>query len=304
MKTTTTTTILLTLTLFILLTGCSAQYERAVSSKVGYANDAAKPRVSKANSAGAESVMAGKSSTELAATSAAVKNRKIIYDTKIGLVVEDYTSFENQLPLLVSKHGGFIASNKTDRRYNDQQSGTWVVRLPVDQYADFLTGVDSLGFAESRTENAQDVTEEYVDLTARIKNKKQLETRVLEMLENQEGPLKDVLEIERELSRIREAVERMEGRIRFLQDRTSLATITIKCREQKEYQPAQAPTLASRMNQSWSNSILALQRGGENFLVALIGSIPWLVVFGLVASLFVICTKKYWRLPSFNGSGS
>ena len=134
------------------------------------------------------------------------------------------------MPELVNKHGGFVASSDTDRTYNDRQTGTWVIRIPVDSYSAFLRGVSVLGFAESRSENAQDVTEEYVDVEARIKNKSKLEERIITMLEERTGKLSDVLEIERELSRVREEIERMEGRLRFLKDRTSLC-LSGNCRE-------------------------------------------------------------------------
>ncbi len=229
-------------------------------------------------------------------------NRKIIYNTKIGLVVKDYQAFETDLPQLVNSFGGFVASNKTKRRYNNSQSGTWIVRLPVSEYTNFLAGVTSLGFAESRSENAQDVTEEFVDVQARVKNKKQLEARILKMLEERNGKLTDVLEIERELSRVREEVERMEGRLRFLKDRTSLATVTISCREEKEYVPAAAPTLASRASKSWSDSIGALQSFGSNLLVGAIGATPWLIVFGslFVLAVLVIRRFSFWQLVKRN----
>ena len=218
-------------------------------------------------------------------------NRKIIYNTNIGLVVKDYRDFETNLPQLVNTHGGFVANNNTDRRYNNSQSGTWIVRVPVIQYNDFLTGVVSLGFAESRKENAQDVTEEFVDIEARVKNKKQLEVRILKMLEERPGKLTDVLQIERELSRVREEIERMEGRIRFLKDRTSLATVTISCREEKEYVPAAAPTLVSRVGDSWSDSIGSLQDFGTNLLVFIIGAAPWVFALGLIMAFLYF----FWR---------
>ena len=220
----------------------------------------------------------------------AAANRKIIYTTTLGLVVEDYRELERMLPPLVAKHGGFVASSETDRRFNNQQSGTWVVRIPTTEYAAFLTGVGSLGFTESRSENAQDVTEEFVDVEARIKTKRKLEERMVTMLEERPGKLSDVLEIERELARVREEIERMEGRMRFLSDRTSLATVTLRCREQKSYQPAEAPTFVSRIQQSWSSSLRSLQITGQNFLIGFVALVPWVLVLGLPLLLLI------WRV--------
>jgi len=222
-------------------------------------------------------------------------NRKIIYNSSIGLVVEDYREFESNFPGLVAQHGGFVANNKTDRQYNDSQHGMWVVRVPVSQYSDFLAGIDGLGFAESRHENAQDVTEEYVDVEARIKNKKVLETRIVKMLEERSGKLTDVLQIERELSRVREEIERMEGRIRYLADQTSLATVTVNCREEKEYVPAAAPTLVSRMTHSWSGSLATMRHVFEEILITLIAMIPWLVLFSGLLLVSVKLARLWWR---------
>ena len=230
-----------------------------------------------------------------------VAKRKIIYNTTIGLVVNDYLEFEMRLPSLVENHGGFISSSDTDRRYNNRQSGSWVIRIPVDTYTDFLKGVRALGFTESRQENAQDVTEEYVDIEARISNKRILEGRIVTMLEERAGKLSDVLEIERELSRVREEIERMEGRIRFLKDRTSFATVTIQCREEKAYQPAEAPTFVSRVGRSWSNSIQSVQMTGANVAVALTAMIPWCVVLGLPLVPVGLAFRRRWRRrPSQN----
>ena len=208
-------------------------------------------------------------------------NRKIIYNTHIGMVVDEYSQFESELQTLVNANGGFVASNKTNRRYNNNQSGDWVVKVPVAQYGSFMSGVESIGFAETRTENAQDVTEEYVDIEARIKNKKALESRVLGILEGRSGKLDDILQIERELSRVREEIERMEGRLRYLKERTSLATISIHCREEQEYMPAAAPTLASRLWLALTGSMGTMGNFVSNLLVLLFAMLPWLVALAL-----------------------
>ena len=90
--------------------------------------------------------------------------RRIIYNTSLSLVVKDYNVFEARLPVLVESLGGFISKSETNRRYSDQQSGTWVARIPVDKYSEFLSSVSGMGFAESRKEDAQDVTDEFVDV--------------------------------------------------------------------------------------------------------------------------------------------
>jgi len=210
-------------------------------------------------------------------TNADLVKRRIIYNTGLSLIVKDYQVFETQLPTIVEKHGGFIAKSETSRRFNDQQSGMWVARIPVRSYSDFMRGVTGLGFAESRHEDAQDVTDQYVDVEARIRNNRKLEDRIITLLAERTGKLTDILQIERELSRVREEIERMEGRLRVLADRSNLATITIQCREEKEYLPPKSPTFVSRVTDSWSGSLVSLRRAIENLLVFCVAVIPWLV---------------------------
>ncbi|MEL6106458.1 MAG: DUF4349 domain-containing protein [Planctomycetota bacterium] len=222
-------------------------------------------------------------------------SRKIVYTASVDLVVDDYAEFEAELPRLVSRNKGFVASSDTNRRYRNSQSGRWVVRVPVDSYDAFLSGVVGLGFTESRTENAEDVTEEYVDLEARIANKKRLETRILSMLDQRAGKLAEVLEIERELARVREEIETMEGRMRYLRDQTTLTTVTIECREQKEYVPPQPPTLISRITKSWGDSTRSLRRGGEDLLVGSIAMVPWIPVLLFPLWFLRWYVKGWWR---------
>jgi hypothetical protein len=279
----------------LLISGCGASYDAARPTSNAASEEMDYQANAESGPSGTEAPAAQNGLETLAAVAPAAANRKIIYTSSVRLVVEDYKSFESELPKLVSKHGGFVASSETDRRYRDNQSGQWVVRIPIDQYSDFLSGVDALGFAESRSENAQDVTEEYVDTEVRIENKKKLESRILTMLEERAGKLSDVLEIERELARVREEIERMEGRLRFLKDRTSLATITIHCREEKEYVPPEPPTLLSRITLSWTDSLSSLRYTGENFLVGAIAAVPWLVVLAIPVLIVRYLIKRWWR---------
>lgn len=279
----------------VAILGCGDSGFDAMSSSSTMTSEASSSVENMGSVDGLDAGLDGNLATGKAADTSAIANRKIIYNTSVGLVVKNYHDFEQQIAGLVSQHGGFIASSRTDRRYNDRQSGTWVVRIPTTQYSDFLAGVTGLGFAESREENAQDVTEEYVDIEARIKNKRTLEGRVVKMLEERPGKLADVLEIERELSRIREELERMEGRLRYLKDRTSLATVTINSREESEYVPPAAPTLGSRIENSWGNSLSNLQGLGENLLIAIVAFVPWLVIVWVPLYVVYRLAKRIWR---------
>lgn len=77
------------------------------------------------------------------------------------------------------------------------------------------------------TSSSKDVSEEYYDVEARIRNKQKTESRLVTLLEKEAGNLEQVLKVEEKLDRVREEIERMQGRLRVLRDQTSLATVTL-----------------------------------------------------------------------------
>jgi hypothetical protein len=78
---------------------------------------------------------------------------------------------------------------------------------------------------------AEDVGEEYVDVSARMANSRRLEARLIELLANRTGKLSDVLQVERELARVREEIERYEGRLRYLKSHVALSSLSISIHE-------------------------------------------------------------------------
>ena len=208
--------------------------------------------------------------------------RKVIYDAEIALIVKEFSAIEIEIPKLVKQFGGYLADASVNRTQGEQRSGRWQARIPVNQFDSFLDSVSILGIPENRRQTAQDVTEEFVDLEARIANKKRLEERIVELLKDSSDKIKDVIEVERELARVRGEIEQMEGRLRYLTNRTELTTVTISAREVREYVPPEALKFVGRVAQAWGNSLLSLKVLGENVAVTLVYTFPWLLVLGIV----------------------
>jgi hypothetical protein len=154
--------------------------------------------------------------------------------------------------------------------------------VPVESYQAFLVGIKDLGVPEEVQESASDVTAEYVDLVARIANQKRLEQRILSVLDEVQGKISDVLEVEKQLARVRETVERLEGQMRYLKDRVSMTTVTVHVREDEDYQPPQALSFGSSIIDVWQNSIDAMIAFFKGVVLSLVAIAPWLVVVMLV----------------------
>jgi hypothetical protein len=221
--------------------------------------------------------------------------RKIVYQADLRLVVTDFSNIEQEVSRVVREHNGYLGNVSIDRTSGERRTGSWQARIPTDRFDAFLEEISKLGVPESRGQTAQDVTEEYVDLEARISNQKRLEERILQLLDNQQGEIKDVIAVEQELARVRGEIERMEGRLRFLSNRTEMTTVTIYAREQRDYVPPQAPTFTSRIGEAWGSSLVALRDFGANLAVATVGAVPWIFVISLATVLPYRYVRRRWR---------
>jgi hypothetical protein len=225
-------------------------------------------------------------------------SRRIIYTATLSLVVKDFAVAEQEIAKLVDQVGGYISKIDISRRTGTNRYGTWTLRIPVPQYEPFLERLDGLGIPENLQQAAQDVTQQFIDLGARISNQVKLEARLLKLLENREGELKEVIEVERELARVRSEIEQMQGQLRYLQNQVSLTTVTITVREQQDYQPPQAATFGSQISDSWWGSLRALTEFGRGVVLLLVAVAPWLLV--VVPAVFVM--RWLWRSRRSNAA--
>ncbi|MCI0359699.1 MAG: DUF4349 domain-containing protein [Planctomycetaceae bacterium] len=224
--------------------------------------------------------------------------RKIIYRGTLALHVDDFGVAEKKISELIKSSGGYVAQFREDRPYGAQRGGRWTVRIPVPQFDRFMEEAGKLGVAEQREVQAADVSEEFVDLEARLKNKQQLEARLLELVAKRSDEIKDVIAMEAELARVREEVERMQGRLRYLTDRVAMTTIEISAFERRDFRPPEA-TFAGRIAQTFWQSLDLLRQCAESWVLVIVGLAPWLAVLALILGPFVwLIRRRIKRRPT------
>ena len=226
--------------------------------------------------------------------------RKIIYTATLSLVVEELSSAQKNLARLVRQRGGYIAETNVGGSSGSPRSGTWKVRVPVEQYDGFMAAAAALGELQNVQSNSDDVSAEYYDVEARIKNKKVEEARLIQLLKNATGKLREILEVEKEISRVRGEIEQMQGRLRVLSDLTSLTTITISMNEIKNYVPPAPPTFTTQIARSFADSTHGVVELGKNVLLGLVALLPWLVVLALPLALLWRVLKRRWEQADFD----
>ncbi len=154
----------------------------------------------------------------------------LIKKARLALVVDNIESTRSDISRICQESGAYVYS---DEQYDetDRLSSRQTIRVPVDHFDSVLTRLERLGKAvENRTIEVSDVTEEFVDLQARIRAKKNLESRYFEILKKA-SKVTDMLAIEDELNKVRTDIERMEGRVGYLGNQVAYSTITIDYHE-------------------------------------------------------------------------
>ncbi len=203
-------------------------------------------------------------------------NRKIVYDGSLWVNVDDLKTFENKLRERLQKVGGFVADFRQTASSGSTNSLYWRLRIPVDQFDGFLADIESIGSVYDRKLSSNDVTAQFVDLESRLRNKKATEERLLDHLKTRDGEVDEIIGVERELDRVREQIEQMEGQLRVLADLTSLATIEVHAATQVVYQPEVKPSFAVTLRETFGGSVATILAFLKACVVAVVATIPWL----------------------------
>lgn len=188
---------------------------------------------------------------------------------------------------LAARVGGHIANTSMQTGDDQLRAATLEVKIPAARFDDALTGLDPIGEVESVNITAEDVGEEYVDVEARIANARRLEQRLIGILAQRTGRLKDVLDVEQALARVREEIERHEGRLRYLRAHTAMSTLAIYVHEPVPVVGrAGTSVMGEAFAQAWRNFVT---------LVALfVQSLGVLVPLGALATLGWLGVQR-WR---------
>lgn len=272
------------LLLFLLLLGCGPG-EAPIPSELSNAERPGSMEYSeqdtntKLGSAGAEGVLSPTSETSFS-------NRKVIYKGTLELLVNDFDDSYNKLHQAVNSAQGYIANQETAHQDGRTPHGNWTVRIPVAQFQEFVNQLDGLGSVLRQNIDAEEVTDEYVDLQARITNEKRLEERVQKLYERTPDKIGDIISVEKELARVRQNIERMEGRLRLLNDQTTLATLEISMRQRQKEVAPEIATYSTRLSEAWSGMTSETLTWFQDLSIGLIQNLPRLV-FLLMVGLIV-----------------
>jgi len=234
-------------------------------------------------------------------TTAAI-DRKIIRNADVTMEVPSTTDTQHQIVSIAEAHGGFVVTSEAKQRDNVEPAKRTldiklVVRIPENQFGAALDQIRALGTGTPKAENitGQDVTEEFIDLEARIKTQKALEAQFL-LIMKQTGKIADALEVQREIADVRTEIEKLEGRKRFLENRSSLSTITVNLQTPTPIVPVTSTGFKSNVRDAVSDSVEVASAILLFFVRFVIGLVPIFVLVllpgGLLLRYFIRRAKR------------
>jgi len=155
---------------------------------------------------------------------------KIIKTGQATIEVRDVVTSVDALKALAVQKGGYLSSSNLQKNYNNQLFATVVLRIPQSQFDSVMEGVKTVGTVKSVSTSGEDVTEEYVDLTARkVAYQNQLDAYNRIMAKGDK--VEDILKVQQQIERVQVELDRIEGRMRYLNNRIDLSTITVNLQE-------------------------------------------------------------------------
>lgn len=217
-----------------------------------------------------------------------VIEKKIIKDAEIGIEVSDYKIVKNKVDSIVRSLNGYISN---DNLYNNDESinCNMVIRMPEKNFEKFLTFLEKGGDrVKYKNISARDITEEFIDIEARLKNKLAVEKRYAQLLAKALS-VKDILEIEEKLRIIREEIESTQGRLNYLSSQVSYSTINLMLEQKLEYkyQPSKGKNFFQLL-------IRSLDKGWNVFLQFLLFVFKlWPFIILIIA--IIIAYYKFWK---------
>jgi len=213
--------------------------------------------------------------------------RKIIYNATVEVVVKDVEQSRGEVTRIVDEAKGYIAKSDITGQVGTKRTATWTLKVPVEKFGPVVAALAALGQVTKNSSDSQDVTEEYVDLQARIKNLKVEEETLNKFLKDFANNVDSFLKTREQIAKVRGEIERAEGRLKYLATMSALSSITFTAREEQAYSPevpAAAPTFGDSVEGTFSTSWKALQDVGKAAVLFVVALAPWLPLI-LVAAL-------------------
>lgn len=268
--------ILLAVILLVLTAGCLSENKSAFVDKSSIRNyelgtDSSRQKVAEENTANNGAVTQA--------------DRKVISTANLAIEVKSVKLAFSEIINLTQAQGGFI-SNSYIYDAGGRDNGQITIKIPAKNFYTAILQIEPLGTLKTRQIIGQDVTEEFIDLNARLENLKKQESRLQEILK-MANTVKDVLEVEREIERARGEIERLTGRINFLDRSVEMSTISITLTEPVPITGTEGWGIIEAVREAVRGFVESVKG-----IIIFVGYALPIVIFGIILILIMIKVKR------------
>jgi Domain of unknown function (DUF4349)/Putative zinc-finger len=176
--------------------------------------------------------------TDSATATAVTANRKLIRNAQVELEIVSFDDAVQKITAFANEDRAYIATTSSQKQANGKLKGEIVVKVLPENLDRFLQKIRALGELKNQTLGTEDITKNYFDTDARLKNARVMESRLIEMLKKKSDDINDLLQVEKELGRVREQIDQMQGELKFWDSQVQFATVTISLAEKDMEEPA------------------------------------------------------------------
>lgn len=242
--------------------------------------------------------VAGKQSVSsdfaLTGRSAEIVDRKVVTHASLAVTVPKLDAAQAEVLRLTTELGGYVQSSNFNN-HTENQAWNFTLRIPSDKSNEAVRLISALGTVQSSGSNRQDVTEEYMDLEARLTVMRLEETRLLELL-RRANTIDDYLKVESHLTRVRIEIEQATGRLKFLTHSVDMATIGLTLTPERGTilpKPVGFAGLGQRLSAAFRQGLNVVVEIVTGALVFVVAALP---LFIIIVPLLLIGLVFYRRM--------
>jgi anti-sigma factor RsiW len=224
----------------------------------------------------------------VAEAASALRAPMVIRTATLRIVAKDFDGVRSAVEAVVTQANGFIDEMTITGDTSTARALRGTLRVPGDRLPDTLARLRRLGQVVEDAQGSQDVTDQIVDLDARLASARATERRLADLLKNRTGKLSDVLEVEREMTRVRLEIERLDAQRTNIGKRVTYAAVTIEVMEERKAGLDSGPlSLASRIR-------IAFADGLETALETVVSTVLFVLRVGPTMTLLMLVAGAAW----------
>ena len=220
----------------------------------------------------------------------------IIRTAELILTPTNFGQVRPKLEDILKRHNGYLGQLSVTGPADSAHTLTATLRVPADKLDAAVAELKNLGRVDSESQKGDEVSQQYIDLQARLKNARNTEETLLDILRHRTGKLEDVLDVEREIASVREEIERMQAEKKSLEKQVAFSTVNLKVTEDYKQPVHVVPNSTSRrIRDAAVDGYETLVAGLINLLLFIVSWGPSLLVWGLILFFPVRVLWKRWR---------